>query len=82
MSVIEDSDFDAAVEERAVLLRSYVHLTLSATPQSRFTCTNDLGDRLLLESFVRTRIRELDIGMWTSALEMWAVSYVHGHPYA
>lgn len=69
-------------QQRAVLLRSsYVHLSLSSTPQSRFTSVENLhypDGELLLESFVRTRIRESNPGLWTLDLEMWAVSYVYG----
>lgn len=72
---------ESKVKERAVLLRSsYVHLSLLATPQSEFTCIDNLhypSSKLLLESFVRTHIRDPDISMWTTDLEMWAVSYLY-----
>lgn len=73
---------ESGVRERAVLLpSSYVHLSLSSTPQSRFIRVENLHSpdgELLLESFVRTRIRESDVGLWTLDLEMWAVSYLYG----
>jgi hypothetical protein len=74
----------SGVRERAVLLRcSYVHLSFSSTPQARFSRVENLhypDAELLLESFVRMRIREPDIGLWTSELEVWAVSYLWGQP--
>lgn len=67
---------------RVVLLpSSYVHLSLSSTPPSRFTPSENLyypDAELLLESFVKTRIRELDECKWTSELDMWAISYLYG----
>ena len=32
----------------------------------------------LLQSFVRTLVREPVVGMWTSTLDMWAIAYLYG----
>ncbi|KAK1771341.1 hypothetical protein QBC33DRAFT_523376 [Phialemonium atrogriseum] len=70
------------VKERAVLLRSsYVHLGLNSIPESRFTRIEKIyypDQELLLESFVKTLVREPGLNMWTEKLEMWAISYVYG----
>jgi hypothetical protein len=73
---------ESGVEERAVLLSSsYVHLSLASVPESRFTRVENIyfPDReLLLESFVRTLVREPGMSKWTSSLSMWAISYLYG----
>ncbi|KAH9989486.1 hypothetical protein F4779DRAFT_610373 [Xylariaceae sp. FL0662B] len=70
------------VEERVVLLRSsYAHLSLVSIPESRFTRNEGVyypDKELLLESLVKTIVREPEESKWTSNLQMWIVSYVYG----
>lgn len=72
----------SGIEERAVLLRSsYTHLSLASVPESRFTVMDKIyypDSELLLESFVKTVVREPGWSRWVSHLEMWAIAYVYG----
>lgn len=69
-------------KERVVLLpSSYVHLSLSSMPESRFTRRENIyypDTELLLESFVKTLVGESTQSTWTSDLRMWAIAYVYG----
>ncbi|OIW23607.1 hypothetical protein CONLIGDRAFT_637576 [Coniochaeta ligniaria NRRL 30616] len=72
----------SGIEERAILLRSsYTHLSLASVPESRFTVMDNIyypDSELLLESFVKTVVREPGWSQWASNLEMWAITYVYG----
>ncbi len=73
---------ESEVKERAVLLlSSYAHLSLMSMPESKFACIEGIYypvGELLLESFVKTLLKEPAMNVWTSSLEMWAISYVYG----
>ncbi|KAI0553567.1 hypothetical protein F4679DRAFT_529630 [Xylaria curta] len=77
-------EFPAHSEEelRAVLIpSSYSHLSLQSKPESRFTFHKGMyyPDReLLLESFVKTVVREPEPSRWSSTLTFWSVSYLYG----
>ncbi|KAI0864158.1 hypothetical protein F4860DRAFT_431950 [Xylaria cubensis] len=69
-------------ELRAVLIpSSYAHLSLQLIPESRFTFHKGMyfPDReLLLESFIKTVVREREPSIWSSTLTFWSTSYLYG----
>jgi len=71
-------------EERVVLIRSsYVDLSPPSNPQSmqRFHRDQSLyyPDKvLLLESFVKTLLKDSPTSRWQSTLRVWAISYMYG----
>ncbi|KAI0102738.1 hypothetical protein GGR51DRAFT_278045 [Nemania sp. FL0031] len=73
---------DSKEEGRVILVRSsYAHLSLQLIPESRFTFHQGLyfPDReLLLESFVKTVVREPEPSRWSSTLEFWSITYLYG----
>ncbi|EPE03595.1 hypothetical protein F503_01853 [Ophiostoma piceae UAMH 11346] len=73
---------ESGVEERAILLRSsYTHLSIASVPESRFTVMDNIyypDKELLLESFVKTLVREPGWSQWVSNLGMWTIAYVYG----
>lgn len=67
---------------RVVLLpSSYAHISTTSAPEDRFTHKDNIfypDAPLLLDSFVRTIIKEPEMSQWTSNLEMWTITYLHG----
>ncbi|RMD44670.1 hypothetical protein DV735_g257, partial [Chaetothyriales sp. CBS 134920] len=77
---------ETGVKQRVVLLRSsYTHLSLDSGLMSRFSQLQKMENiyypdkELLLESFVKTLLREPELGNpWTHELSMWATTYLWG----
>ncbi|KAI9652309.1 MAG: hypothetical protein M1829_001680 [Trizodia sp. TS-e1964] len=69
--------------ERVVLLRSaYIGLSPPSDPSSlqRYSCQKNIcypDKTLLLESFIRTLLKDSD-GYWRNSLGTWAISYIYG----
>ncbi|KAK2616249.1 hypothetical protein QQS21_000884 [Conoideocrella luteorostrata] len=60
---------------------SYTHLHFELVSNNISSCDGNIyypDGNVLLQSFVQTLVRESVIGMWTSNLEMWSISYVYG----
>lgn len=65
----------------ARLPSSYAHIGVRSAPDDALTRHGNIlypDGALLLQSLVRTLVREPVAGMWTSSLGMWAISYVYG----
>ncbi|KND92250.1 hypothetical protein TOPH_03223 [Tolypocladium ophioglossoides CBS 100239] len=65
----------------ALLPSSYAHICIRSALNDTLTRDGNIiypDGALLLQSFVQTLLREPVAGIWTSMLEMWAISYVYG----
>ncbi|KAJ3463802.1 hypothetical protein MRS44_008588 [Fusarium solani] len=82
---------DDQAKARVVLLPcSYAHIAVTPESKNRFTTkpqdapslkrSNILypDAELLLESFVRTLVKEPKMGGWVSSLRMWAITHLYG----
>lgn len=73
---------DKQAKARVVLLpSSYAHISTTSIPKDRFIHEDNFfypDAPLLLESFVRTIVKEPEMSQWTSNLEMWAITYLYG----
>ncbi|KAJ4310787.1 hypothetical protein N0V84_010795 [Fusarium piperis] len=82
---------EGQAKARVVLLPcSYAHIAVTPETQGRFTTRPQDGSTqggnnilypdaaLLLESFVRTLVKEPKMGGWVSSLRMWAITHLYG----
>jgi hypothetical protein len=82
---------DDQAKARVVLLPcSYAHIAVTPESKNRFTTKPQDAPslkrgnilypdaELLLESFVRTLVKEPKMGGWVSSLRMWAITHLYG----
>ncbi|QPG95476.1 hypothetical protein C2857_000824 [Epichloe festucae Fl1] len=65
----------------ALLPSSYTHVQFDSLTESAVSRDGNIlypDAAVLVRSFVQTLVREPVLGMWTSSLSMWAVSYIYG----
>lgn len=65
----------------ALLSSSYAHIRFDSVIESAVSRDGNIlhpDAAVLLRSFVQTLVREPVLGMWTSTLSMWAISYIYG----
>ncbi|KJZ71367.1 hypothetical protein HIM_09250 [Hirsutella minnesotensis 3608] len=65
----------------ALLPSSYAHIRFDSATESAVSRNGNIlypNAAVLLQSVVQTLIREPVDGMWASALNMWAISYIYG----
>ncbi|KAI1177713.1 hypothetical protein F4777DRAFT_541064 [Nemania sp. FL0916] len=69
-------------ESRLIIVRSsYAHFSLLSMPGTKFTYCGGVyfpDSELLLESFVKVRVRDTEPSAWTSMLTYWSITYLYG----